>query len=89
MFTGITIGTYQVASVGDTSVTIPNSSYGNNTTSAAFTATGPADIGLSIPAFRVNVPVAGGNKTYYLIAQAGFTTGTAKAYGRISATRVA
>lgn len=85
MFTGITTGTRQTASIGDTSVTIPNISYGNNTTAATFLDTVADDVGLAIPSFRVNVTVT---TTYYLIARATFTVGTPKAYGRISATRV-
>lgn len=88
MFTGITTGTYQDASIDTTSATISNSSYGENTTSATFTNTTGNDVGLTIPPYRINVPVGGGNITVYLMAQAGFTVGTAKAYGTIRATRV-
>jgi hypothetical protein len=88
MFTGITTGTRQTASVGSSSASIPNISYGNNTTGATFVSTTVEDVGLAIPSFRVNIPVAGGAITYYLIARATFSAGTPKAYGRISATRV-
>lgn len=41
--------------------------------------------GLSVPSYRVSLTTT---TTYYLVAQANFTTGTANADGRISATRV-
>jgi len=85
MFTSITTGTYQVGSVSPAVGGIANNSYGDSTISSAFTASGPSDIGLSIPAVRVNAVAP---TTYYLKAQAAFTAGAAKAYGRISATRV-
>ena len=84
-FSGISDGTYQVAGFGTSNTVIGNASYGSNAISAAYVDTGPADIGLSIPSFRTNVP---SSSTFYLKAQADFTAGTPNAYGRISATRV-
>lgn len=80
--------TYQEASIGSTSGAIANSTYGNNTITSTFTSTLVNDVGLAIPSFRENVPKATGTRTIYLKVRAGFA-GTANAYGRISATRVA
>lgn len=95
MFSGIEsdIGNYQNASINTTSANISNSSYGERTISATFSNTAGAvaaadDSGLSIPSYRINVPKATGTQTVYLIARAGFVSGTVSAYGRISATRV-
>lgn len=85
-FTSITAGTSQAGSVNDVSTTI--GTYGDNTTSATFTNTNINDVGVTIPSYRYYVPFAGGNKTMYLVANTTYTSGTARGYGRISATRV-
>lgn len=89
MFTGLTTTTRQNASIGLTSAMIPLASYGVNTIASVFDSTTNEDVGLSIPSYRVDVPVGGGNITVYLIARATFTVSVDPgAYGRISATRV-
>jgi hypothetical protein len=90
MFTGITTGTYQNGSISTSASAITSASYGDNTTSASFTTTvSPADdVGVTIPVWRVSVTPTDMTKTIYLKARAGFSVGTASAYGRVSATRV-
>lgn len=80
-------GTSQVASVNNVSATL--GTYGDNTVSATFTNTVIDDVGIAVPAYRVNVS-PGGTTTMYLVATATYTGGSStRAYGRISATRVA
>lgn len=88
-FTAVVGGTSQSASVNNVSATMGE--YGDNTVSSLWTATGVDDVGLTIPSYRILVPLAGGNITMYLVALATFSGGGSgsKAYGRISATRVA
>jgi hypothetical protein len=57
---------------------------GDNYVTLPTVPTAAGDASLQIPAFRVNIT---STTTYYLKAQASFTVGTAKAYGRISARR--
>jgi hypothetical protein len=89
MFSGLTTTTHQIGSIGVTSATIANSTYGNQTVATTFTNSGATDIGITIPSYRVRVTVANGTKTLYLRAEAAFTASSSpNTYGRISATRV-
>lgn len=57
---------------------------GDNYVTLPTVPTAAGDASLHIPSFRINTTIA---TTYYLKAQATFTVGTSKAYGRISARR--
>ncbi len=71
------------AAVNTTSATLPAA--GSQRIQIPMVSNANSDLGLSIPSFRVSITAS---TTYYLIAHATFTVGTAVAYGRISATRV-
>lgn len=83
-FTGITTGTIETASISTTSATI--GTQGDNAVSLNQANTTNADVSLVIPAYRISLAAT---TTVYLVAQATFSGGTGKAYGRISGTRVA
>lgn len=81
-FANIATGTAQIASISLTSATLGTP--GNDTISSTVTT---GESGLSIPSYRINVPLAGGSISVYLVAQADHA-GTTNVFGRISATRV-
>ena len=82
VYTGSTVATQLAISANSASLTgtvIADSSWQSNITLAA------GNVSASIPSFRV---IVSATTTYYLVGVAFFTTGTASAYGRLSATRV-
>lgn len=85
MMTGGAItGTYFDAAISTTSATL--GTLGDNTVQSSAMATAAADSTLTVPPYRIEVAAP---TTVYLVTEAGFTVGSAAAYGRISATRVA
>ncbi len=85
-FTGLTTGTFQQASLSTVTNTLGTA--GDNMVGAAFTSSTAGDISLIVPSYRINV-ASGSSQTMFLVANCVFSAGTVKAYGRISARRVA
>jgi hypothetical protein len=84
LFNGAVTGTAFGISIVTTSAT--TGTQGDNYITTPFASTAAADNGLSIPGYRISLSAT---TTVYLTAISLFTGGTCKAYGRISATRVA
>lgn len=83
-FNGAVTATVFSGSISATNNTLAGN-YGDDTFQSSLAPTAVADACFSIPSLRVNLA---STTTYYLVAQATFTVGTCKAYGRISARRV-
>lgn len=83
--TGTVTGTSFVAAIGTTSASLSGAVAGDSLLATPTMSTAAADVFLTIPSFRVSISTT---TTYYAVASALFTSGTAKAYGRISARRV-
>jgi trimeric autotransporter adhesin len=82
-FTGYTTGTGVQLSISTSSVT--SGTAGDNFVALAATSLTGSDTYISIPSYRIPVATS---QTVYLVGLANFTAGTAKVYGRLSATRV-
>jgi hypothetical protein len=80
---GTLTGTYVVGSINTTSATRGTS--GDNDVFSPTMPTAISGVCLVIPNYRLSLTAT---TTVYLVAQAGFTAGTASAFGRLSATRV-
>lgn len=85
-FNGAVTGTNFSVSISTVSATVGTP--GDNAVNTPTAPTADADYSLSIPAYRITV-ASNTTTTCYLVVSAVFTLGTCKAYGRISATRVA
>lgn len=83
-FNGNVTGAIFNGAISATTNTLPGG-YGDDTFQTPYAPTAVADNCGSIPSLRVSLA---STTTYYLVAQATFTVGTTKAYGRISARRV-
>lgn len=83
MFAGATSGTSITASITTTSATLGIE--GDSAVFFPFLSQASVEFGLTIPAYRLTL---GATTIVYLVAQEGFTVGSANAFGRISATRV-
>lgn len=82
MFNGAVTGTATGASINTVSATL--GTQGDNYVTSTTVPT-TLDYGITIPSYRISLT---STTTVYLVAIELFTVGTAKAYGRISATRV-
>lgn len=85
LFRGSLTGLQLVSAISTTSASLTGAVFGDSATATPNMPTASSQQMLSIPQFRV---VLSSTTTYYLIAQATFSAGTATAYGRLSAVRV-
>lgn len=83
-YSGTVTGTQSVIDISTTDNTLGGTA-GDSQCQIPLTSNVSADLGMSIPSYRVTPSTS---TTYYLIAFAAFTVGTYKAYGRLSGTRV-
>lgn len=82
-FSGSITATTCVGGISTTSAT--QGTQGDNNISTSSIPNGASDTSVSIPSYRLTLNAT---TTVYLVALVNFTVGTAKAYGRISGTRV-
>ncbi len=85
-FSGTLTGTAYSMGLGKTSASFTGVAFGDNGTTTPTSSTATSDNSLTVPVWRLPLSVT---TPVYLLALADFTVGTALAYGRISATRVA
>jgi hypothetical protein len=95
----LTPGVWDVSALGNVNGTLTSSAWevsisttsatrgtvGNNTASSPLTSNANSDQSLVVPAYRLTLAAT---TTVYMVAFCAFSAGTAKAYGRLSATRV-
>lgn len=82
---GAVTGTATYASISTTTNTL-SADYADSIIESSQIPTATAGAYIAIPSYRVSLTAT---TTHYMVAQANFTAGTAGAWGRISATRVA
>ncbi len=80
-----TVTNYQLSCITTTDNSASGSVIGDTQGNTIFSSFAVTDAFISIPGVRVSITTT---TIYYLIAQIGFTSGTANAYGRISARRM-
>ena len=84
IFTGTLTGTKLSLSISATSATL-GTALGNDTNVTPTMPTATSDQGVTVPNFRVELS---STTTYYMVAQANFSGGTATGYGKLKAVRV-